>query len=181
LRKIRQINEPAHEDTWFGSTLTYGELVLRRPEDETHELLGEGTFQGCLEAMQLNAWEIDRYTERLPGPQCGHEGKPIYRLKSTTKFRNWWYDYHISEVDKQSFSLYRTVYFKDGEKVKTVVVDWQSLNQPDPRIVYPRYIYAVTYPDGKDSMVYVPRSTISLNVDIPDSFWSEKTLKNYGR
>jgi len=181
LRKIRQINEPSYEDVWFGTNLTYEELVLRRPEDETHELLGEGTFEDCLGAMKLEEWEIDRYTKELPVPQCDHKGKPVYRLKSTTKFKNWWYDYHLTEIDKKTFAPYRTVYFKDGEKVKTVVVDWQSLDQPDPRVTYPRYVYAVTHTDGKDSMIHVPRSTITLNVDLPDSFWSEKTLQDYGR
>ncbi len=181
LRKIRRINEPAHEGVWFGTNLTYGELVLRQPEHETHELLDEAVFDACLDVMELNEWEKNRYTKRLPGQQCGHKGKPVYRLKSTTKFKNWWYDYHISDIDKQSFSLYRTVYLKDGEKIKTVSVDWQSLDQPDPRIVYPRYIYAVMHDSGKDSMVYVPRSTIQLNVDYPDSFWSEETLKRQGR
>jgi hypothetical protein len=108
-------------------------------------------------------------------------GKPIYRLKSTTKFVNWWYDYHISDIDKQTFALYRTVYYKDGEVVKTVYIDWQSLGQPDPRIAYPRYIYAITHADGKDSLVYVPRNTIALNLDLPDTFWSEETLQNYQR
>ena len=181
LRKIRRINEPAHEDVWFGTNLTYGELVLRRPEHEVHELLGEGVFDACLDVMELNAWEKNRYTRGLPPKQCGHQGKPVYHLKSTTKFRNWWYDYHISDIDKQSFSLYRTVYFKDGKKIKTVSVDWQSLDQPDPRITYPRYIYAVLHDSGKDSMVFVPRSTIQLNVDLPDSFWSEETLKRQAR
>ncbi|TNF95903.1 MAG: outer membrane lipoprotein-sorting protein [Gammaproteobacteria bacterium] len=184
LRKIRRMNEPAHEDNWIGTNLTYGELVLRRPEHEIHELLGEATFEDCLIAMKLEKWEINRYTKSLPGPQCGHKGKTVYRLKSTTKFKKWWYDYRISEIDKETFSVYRTVYFKKGKKIKTVVIDWQSLDQPDPRIKYPRYIYALTETqdqNGMDSMVYVPRSTISLNVDIPDSFWSEKTLKKQGR
>jgi hypothetical protein len=181
LRKIRRINEPAHEDVWFGTNLTYGELVLRRPEDEHHELLGEGMMKQCLEVMRLAPNEMTRYTRSLPGPQCGHMGKPIYRLKSTTKFVNWWYDYHISDIDKQTFALYRTVYYKDGEVVKTVYIDWQSLGQPDPRIAYPRYIYAITHADGKDSLVYVPRNTIALNVDLPDAFWSEETLQNYQR
>jgi hypothetical protein len=179
LRKIRQINEPAHEDTWFGTNLTYGELVLRRPEHEIHELLGEGTFEGCLGAMELTPQERTRYTHKLPGAQCGHAGKPTYRIKSTTKFKNWWYDHHISDIDKTSFAVYRTVYFKGPEKIKTVEVDWQPLDQPDPRVTYPRYIYALSHPDGKESMVYVPRSTITLNVDLPDSFWSETTLKSY--
>ncbi|MCU7811170.1 MAG: outer membrane lipoprotein-sorting protein [Candidatus Thiodiazotropha sp. (ex Notomyrtea botanica)] len=181
LRKIRRINEPAHEDVWFGTNLTYGELVLRRPDDERHELLGEGAMEDCLAVMTLQPYEISRYTRDLPSSQCGHKGKPVYRLKSTTKFHNWWYDYHVSDIDKETYALYRTVYYKGGEKVKTVYIDWQSLEQPDPRITYPRYIYAITHADGKDSLVYVPRNTISLNVDLPDTFWSEETLQNYNR
>jgi hypothetical protein len=127
----------------------------------------------------LETWEKNRYTRNLPGPQCAHIGKPIYRLKSTTKFKNWWYDYHISEIDRKTFALYRTVYYKDGVKVKSVSIDWQSLDQPDPRIAYPRYIYAISHDDGKDSMVYVPRGTITLNVELADNFWSEDTLEHY--
>jgi hypothetical protein len=181
LRKIRRINEPDPADVWFGTNLTYGELVLRTPEDETHELLQAGVMQECLEVMQLKPWEMTRYTKNLPAPQCAHKGRQVYRLKSTTKFRNWWYDYHISDIDKETFALYRTVYYKGAEKVKTVYIDWQSLQQPDPRISYPRYIYAITHADGKDSLVYVPRETISLNLDLPDTFWSEETLQNYRR
>lgn len=181
LRKARRMNEPAHEDTWVGSNLTYGELVLRRPEHEVHEIVSQTVFEECLLAMELNTWEVNRYTKKLPGPQCGHKGKSVYVLKSATKFNNWWYDYHISEIDSKTFALYRTVYYKDGEKIKTVVIDWQSLDQPDPRINYPRYIYAVTHSNGIDSMIYVPRSTIHLNQSLPDSFWSERTLKKYGK
>jgi hypothetical protein len=179
LRKIRRINEPSHEDVWFGANLTYGELVLRRPDDEVHELLGEAQVEACLSAMQLQPWEKSRYTRHLPGPQCAHIGKPVYLLKSTTKFKNWWYDYHLSEIDKRTFALYKTIYYKNGEMIKSVYIDWQSLDQPDPRIAYPRYIYAISHHDGKDSMVYVPRSTILLNVDLADEFWSEKTLQTY--
>ncbi|MCK4710942.1 MAG: outer membrane lipoprotein-sorting protein [Gammaproteobacteria bacterium] len=181
LRKTRRMNEPAHEDTWIGTNLTYGELVLRQPQHEDHEIMGEAVFEDCLLAMELNPWEVNRYTKKLPGPQCEHKGKSVYLLKSTTKFKEWWYDYHISEVDKETFALYRTVYYKDGEKLKTVVIDWQSLNLPDPRVSYPRYIYAVTHTTGIDSMIFVPRSTISINESLSDSFWSERTLKKNGR
>jgi len=181
LRKSRRISEPAHEDTWIGTNLTYGELVLRRPEHEVHERLDDGILQDCLPAMELNSWEVSRYTESLPGPQCQHKGKPVYRVRSSTKFQNWWYDYHISEIDKKTFSIYRTVYYKDGEKIKTVAIDWQSLEQDDPRIAYPRYIYALTHTDGTDSMIYVPRSTVKLNQSLPDSFWSESTLRKFGK
>jgi hypothetical protein len=181
LRKARRISEPAHEDTWIGTNLTYGEVVLRRPEHEVHERLDDGVLQGCLEAMQLNKWEITRHTRLLPGAQCDHQGKPVYRVRSTTKFDNWWYDYHISEIDRETFALYRTVYYKDDQKIKTVAVDWQSLDQEDPRVGYPRYIYAISHDNGIDSMIYVPRGTVRLNQELPDSFWSERTLKKYGK
>jgi hypothetical protein len=180
LRKIRRLNEPAHEDYWVGSNFTYGELVLRKPEHEDHELLGEDTFPDCLLVMELDESEMTRHTKDLPEAQCEHKGKPVYRVKSTTKFKDWWYDYHISEIDKRTFAMYRTTYFKNDKKIKTITVDWQSLNMPDPRINYPRYIYAVTHDTGVDSMVYVPRSTVKLNVDIPDDFWSEETLVKGG-
>ena len=179
LRKARHINEPSYEDVWFGTNLTYAELVLRKPEDETHELLGEATLDDCLDSMAFQPWEKNRYTQMLPGEQCGHRGTPVWRLKSTTRFVNWWYDYHVTEIDKQTFWPYRSVYFKNGKKVKTVVVDWQSLEQPDPKLGYPRYIYAISHDNGLDSMIYVPRKTISLNVDLPDDFWSIDTMRNY--
>ncbi|MEN8179809.1 MAG: outer membrane lipoprotein-sorting protein [Pseudomonadota bacterium] len=181
LRKIRRILEPDPQDFWFGTTLTYGELILRKPEDETHQLLGEELLEDCLAVMELDPSELSRRTKGLPGPQCEHRGKPVYRLKSSTKLKNWWYDYHISEIDKQSFSLYRTVYFKDEKKIKTVTVDWQSMEHEDPRITYPRYIYGVLHESGRESMVYIPRNTIQQNVDLPDKFWSERTLKKKGR
>ena len=179
LRKERHVNEPQYEDVWFGTNLTYGELVLRKPEDETHELLGEATLEDCLGTMVFEPWEKNRYTEALPGEQCGHRGRAVLLLKSTTKFVNWWYDYHITEIDKETFWPYRTVYFKNGKKIKTVEVDWQSLGQADPKLAYPRYIYSVSLDDGRDSMVYVPRKTISLNTDIADGFWSIDTIRDY--
>lgn len=181
LRKTRRISEPAHEDTWIGTNLTYGELVLRRPEHEIHERLDDGIFNDCLLAMELESWESNRYTSQLPEPQCGHKGKPVYRVRSSTRFSNWWYDYHVSDIDKKTFALYRTVYYKDGEKIKTVDIDWQSLGREDPRIMYPRYIYAITHSSGIDSMIYVPRSTVKLDQNLPDSFWSERTLRKYGK
>jgi hypothetical protein len=181
LRKIRRLNEPSHEDYWVGSNFTYGELVLRRPEHEAHELLGEAVFEDCLLTMELERAEMTRRTRDLPNSQCDHRGKPVFRLKSTTRFKNWWYDYRISDIDKRTFSMYRTVYFKDGKKIKTIAIDWQSLNMPDPRINYPRYIYALSHDTGTDSLVYVPRSTIQLNTNLPDSFWSEETLKKQGK
>lgn len=182
LRKARRFAQPAHEDTWAGTNLTYGELMLRRPEHETHERLEDGVLQNCLPAMQLSPAERNRYTQQLPGPQCVHQGKPVYRLKSASRFSNWWYDYHISEIDKLTFAPYRTEHYKNDKLIKSIAMDWQSLEQADPRISYPRYIYALSHDDGRDTMIHVPRSTVRIDRDdLDDRFWSEQTLRKYGR
>lgn len=179
LRKARNVNEPSHEDVWFGTNLTYGELVLRQPDDETHEYLGEAVFEDCLGSMVFQSWERNRHTELLPPEQCSVRGKAVLRLKSTTKFPNWWYDYHITEIDRETYWPYRTVYFKGDRKIKTIEVDWQSLQLADATLAYPRYIYALSLDDGRDSMVYVPRETIGTNVDLADDYWSIATIRDY--
>ena len=48
LRKIRRFAQPAHDDAWGGSDFTFGDVALRKPFHETHELLGKETFNDCL-------------------------------------------------------------------------------------------------------------------------------------
>jgi len=181
LHKIRQITEPAHDDNWIGSNLTYGELILREPKHEIHQIEGKKIMDDCLQSMKLSPKENNRFTHGLPGQQCAHKGKEVFILKSTTKFKSWWYDYRITEIDSKTFAPYRTVYFKNDKKIKTVDIDWQPLGLEDPRILYPRYIYAITHATGVDSLVYIPKITISINEDRLNSFWSINTLKQHGR
>ncbi len=45
LRKIRRFAQPAHDDAWGGTDFTFGDVVLRKPHNETHELLGKATLK----------------------------------------------------------------------------------------------------------------------------------------
>ena len=181
LRKVRRMSVPNHADKWMGTNMTYGDVYLRKPEHEVHELLGMKTFADCLGSMMLKDSEKTKTTKDLPESSCRPKGKEVYQLKSTTKFKDWWYDYHLTDIDTQTFAAYRTVYFKGGKQIKTIEVDWVSLNQIDPRKLVPSYIYAKSIESGQESMLIIPFETIKLNTNLPARYWSEKTLRKIKR
>jgi len=181
MRKVRRMVAPNHADKWMGTNMTYGDVYLRKPEHEIHELLEITTFSDCLGSMKLSQGEKTKRTKNLPEGSCTPKGREVYRLKSTTKFKDWWYDYHISDIDTQTFAPYRTAYFKDNKQVKFIEVNWKSLDKPDPRMVVPTYIYAKSMDNGQESMLIIPFEIIELNTDLPAGFWSERTLRKIKR
>jgi hypothetical protein len=183
LRKIRRFAEPAQDDAWGGTDFTFGDVVLRKPENETHELLGEETFSGCLGSITLADDEKNRYTQELPQAACDADGRPVYKVKSTTKFENWWYDHRISYVDKESFADYRTDYFKDGEKVKVIDRDWKAVaDATDPRQVYWGYWYGKTFATGHETWAVIPPEVVEYNnSEREPNLWSERTLRKIRR
>ena len=182
LKKIRHFSEPQHEDSWGGSDFTFGDIYLRKPKHENHELLGSEKFGDCLGAMKLSEKEKNnRYLKQLNGPQCDHRGKPVYQLKSSTKYENWWYDHRVSYVDKETYADYRTEYFKDGKKIKVIDRDWVSMGLTDPRGVYWRYWYGKNLTNGHETMISFPEEVISWNLDRAEDFWSDDVLKGLRR
>ncbi|MDJ0834847.1 MAG: outer membrane lipoprotein-sorting protein [Gammaproteobacteria bacterium] len=185
LRKIRRFAQPAHEDSWGGSVFTFGDVTLRKPEHETHELLGKKKMRSCLGAIAELEDRGFRYVQKLPEKSCRNIGKEVYGLKSTTKFPNWWYDYRISLVDTKTFADYRTVYYKDGEMIKIIDRDWgvmeDKLASSDPRALFWRYWYGVDLKTGKESWAVIPERIIEFNRDVGNRFWSERTLRRIKR
>jgi hypothetical protein len=179
LRKIRRFAQPAHDDAWGGSDFTFGDVTLRKPMHETHELLGTETFDACLGAMP----DVDsRYLEEIPQASCDHKGKEVYKLKSTTKFENWWYDDRISYVDTETFADYRTEYFKDGVLVKVIDRDWASMGMEDPRAQSWKYWYGKTLKTGHETWAVIPQEVVVVDSDERDEdFWTERTLRRIRR
>ena len=66
LRKIRRFAQPAHDDAWGGSDFTFGDVALRKPFHETHELLGKETFNDCLGYMAIGAGRAVPLHQNLP-------------------------------------------------------------------------------------------------------------------
>jgi hypothetical protein len=183
LRKIRRFAEPAHDDAWGGSDFTFGDVTLRKPIHETHELLGKETFNDCLGYMAIGDDEQTRYTTDLPkSGSCSPKGKEVYKVKSTTKFENWWYDHRISYIDAKSFADYRSEYFKNGEMVKVIDRDWVPLGtSDDPRAVGWGYWYGKTLATGNQTWAVIPAGVSQVDQDYDDDWWSEKTLRKIKR
>jgi len=181
LRKVRRFSAPQADDFWNSSNLTYGEMFLRKSSDETHELLSTSTFSSCLNTLTLPEDEQSKYTQNLPQAQCAHKGKLVYKLKSSTQLSNWWYDYHISFIDTSSFGTYRSQYYKNNELIKTVDMDWQSLKQEDPRMVYPAYLYSKSDINQSESLFILPRETVYWDLNLKNKFWSESSLRRIKR
>ena len=182
LRKIRRFAQPAHDDAWGGTDFTFGDVILRKPVHETHELLGKETFNECLMAMEVPKEQRTRYMKNLPEPSCAPKGSEVYKLKSTTKFKNWWYDYRISYVDTKTFADYRTEYFKDGNMKKIIDRDWKTLGEDDPRELSWGYWYGKTLGTGHETWAVIPEEVVKYNhQDKPSKFWTESTLRKIKR
>jgi len=171
LRKIRRFAQPAQDDAWGGTDFTFGDVTLRKPNNETHENLGKDTFKGCLGAIE---GVKNKYLKTPPKAACDHDGKEVYKLKSTTKFENWWYDYRISYVDTKTFADYRTEFFKDGQQIKVIDRDWQSLNLSDPRAQSWNYWYGKTLATGHETWAVIPQEVVKYNHDWKESMWQKK-------
>jgi hypothetical protein len=183
LRKIRRFAEPAHDDAWGGTDFTFGDVTLRKPSNETHELLGTETFKGCLGSVTLADDEKNRYTRDLPEASCAADGHEVYKVKSTTKFENWWYDYRISYVDTKSFADYRTDYFKDGKHIKVIDRDWRPVEgATDPRQVVWGYWYGKTDATGHETWAVIPPEVVTYNDKTKEpGLWTERTLRKIRR
>jgi hypothetical protein len=184
LRKIRRFAQPQQDEAWGGSVFTFGDVTLRKPEDETHELIGKKIFHTCLGTIENLEGKHYRFVGELPTRSCRHTGKEVYGLKSTTKFENWWYDYRISYVDTSSYADYRTLYYKDGKLIKVVDRDWGLVNSDkrgDPRALFWKYWYGLDLRTGQESWAIVPQKVVEYNTDRHSSYWTEKTLRKIKR
>jgi len=121
-----------------------------------------------------------KYTKKLHPAKC-FENQEVYKLKSTTKFNSWWYDYRVSYIDTETFADYRTEYFKGDKMVKVIDRDWGSFGTDDKRNQYWRYWYGKTLDTGHETWAVIPDEVSFSNSDLKRSFWSEATLRKIKR
>ena len=177
IRKVRRFAEPARDDSWGGSDFTFGDVTLRKPKHESHELQGTTTMSGCLGVME-NV-KRNKWTQKADiKADCSVDGKEVYKLKSTAKDANWWYDYRVSYIDTKTFADYRTEYFKGGNHIKTIDRSWVSAGLDDPRASYWGYWYGTTFATGHETMAYIPSNVTVVNHKFKKkNLWSTKTLR----
>ncbi len=179
-RRLRRFAEPAQEDAWSGSDFTFGDVYLRKPSHETHELQGQETYANCLGVMEIKSNERNEFMQNLPLASCLPKGRPVYKIKSTAKFEHWWYDYRISYVDTETFADYRTDYFKDGNHIKFIERDWHTApgyQGKDPRALSWGYWYGKDLANGHESWAVIPKNVVTFDdPNLEESLWTEKTL-----
>ena len=177
IRKVRRFAEPARDDAWGGSDFTFGDVTLRKPKHDNHELLGKTKFSGCLGVMK--DVKRNKYTQKANiVADCSTDGKEVYKLKSTANTANWWYDHRVSLIDAKTFADYRTEYFKGGKHIKTIDRSWASANLDDPRASYWGYWYGKTNTTGHETMAFIPSTITKVNHKYKNkNLWSNKTLR----
>jgi len=177
LRKIRRFAQPAHDDSWGGTGFTFGDVTLRKPMHETHELLGTETFGKTLHVLNVPKNQRTRTTKKLPDSTDEFKNREVFKIKSTTKFSSWWYDYRISYVDTKTYGDYLVEYYKDGKLVKTLEKNWATIEgQKDPRALRWYIWYSKTMESGFESMAYMPKKVTKYNTKLKPSLWSKRTL-----
>jgi hypothetical protein len=178
LRKIRRFAQPAHDDAWGGTDFTFGDVTLRKPMHEKHELLGTETFGKTVHVLVIPEDEQTSTTKNLPAGTDEYKGATVYKVKSTTKFPGWWYDYRITYVDNKNFSDYLTEYYKNGKLVKTLEKNWKPIEgQTDPRALRWFTWYAKTMETNHETMAYIPKEVTKFNTSLKSDLWSQKTLE----
>ncbi len=173
LRKIRRHAEPDPADVWGGSVFTYGDIYLRKPEDERHQLLGTVPFADCLGMIE----EISG----TPAPACDMRGRPVFHLRSFSRQDNGWYDYRDQYIDMDSYADYRAEYYKGGKLIKVIDKDWHSMGLADPRAQYWRYWYGRDLRSGSEGLAWVNEGQVRWNQKVNKGLWSLATLRRLSR
>ena len=157
--------------------LTFGDVTLRKPKHDNHELLGKTKFSGCLGVMK--DVKRNKYTQNAKiEADCSVDGKEVYKLKSTANDANWWYDHRVSYIDTTTFVDYRSEYFKGGNKVKVIDRSWVSAGLADKRSNYWGYWYGTTLGTGHETMAFIPSNVTKVNHKYKKkNLWSTRTLK----
>ncbi|MEA1879040.1 MAG: outer membrane lipoprotein-sorting protein [Campylobacterota bacterium] len=191
LRKVRRFAQPAHDEAWGGTDFTFGDVTLRKPKHEKHKLMGTQKFGMKVKSLVIPKAEQTRLTKNLPAGTNKFAGREVYKVKSTTKFSGWWYDYRITYVDTKTFADYHTEYYKGGKKIKILDKNWpKASGSSDPRALRWYTWYGKDFRNGHESLAYIPKK-VTLNNQTnfkvgkkkysTSNLWQESTLRKIKR
>jgi hypothetical protein len=191
LRKVRRFAQPAHDDAWGGTDFTFGDVTLRKPMHEKHELLGTQKLGMDVKSMTIPDGEKTSLTKNLPAGTNEYAGREVYKVKSTTKFSGWWYDYRITYIDTKTFADYHTEYYKNGKEIKFLDKNWKKMEgSSDPRALRWYTWYGKDLRTNHESLAYIPKKVTKHDQDTfklgrkkytADILWQESTLKKIKR
>lgn len=185
LRKVRRFSEPDQDDIWGGSHLTYGDLYLRRVEDESHRRVEGGSFPDCLDdAADMGHWANSRLKTELQ-PWCGLVQRELVWIESRPRQQSEHYDRRLRLLDAKTGAEYQSEYFLKGRRVKRLQKNWFAVDSERPdALVYGFWSVKVFDEAGAvraESLAWVPRDAYEWNRRVSPKLWSEKTLRRIKR
>ncbi len=186
LRKVRRFSEPDQDDIWGGSHLTYGDLYLRRPEDETHRLVDAGELPECLEDAAAIGRRWANATLKIElEPWCGLAGRRLLRVESRPLQPSPHYDRRLRLIDADSGAEYESDYFIGERRVKRLQKNWQPASPGEQEgLIYTTWSVLLFDEAGAvtaESLAWVPLEAYEWNRKVKPSLWSEKTLRKIKR
>ena len=191
LRKVRRFAQPAHDESWGGTDFTFGDVTLRKPKHEKHTLMGTQKFGMKVKSLVIPKGEQTNSTKNLPAGTNAFANRQVYKVKSTTKFSGWWYDYRITYVDTKTFADYHTEYYKGGKKIKILDKNWpKASGSSDPRALRWFTWYGKDLRNGHESLAYIPKKVTTKNKSSykvgkkkydGSALWQESTLRKIKR
>jgi len=186
LRKVRRFTEPALNDVWAGTQLTYGDIYMRRPSHETHHWqTHEPRPLGCLtDIIKLSPRISERVEHGLSAQGwCAAADRPVVILRSQPQYAGAEYDYRLRTLDAESYAEYRVEFIQNNRVIKRFEKAWY---EPDPQ--HPRqwlwkfWSVWVKSPDGlHESLAWVPEQSVQINPTLKPSLWSDRALRKIKR
>jgi hypothetical protein len=180
LRKVRRFARPTDDGGLAEADIAFlEEAKLRHFEDEIYELLG--TKEQTFRLGFLPVGEKNRYASRIPKVSVTMT-KKVHIVKSSTVFSDHWYDYHISYIDPVSFINYKSIYYKNDQKIKVVDRHWKKVETlDDQRAFFWNYWFSHDLQTDAMSMTYIPHNKVKVNQKMKPSFWSIRRLQKIKR
>jgi hypothetical protein len=87
-----------------------------------------------------------------------------------------WYDKRVSFVYKKRLLEYKTIYFKDGQKIAEIYRDFIKIEDN----YISNYRYSKNYLEDSERVIYIPKRSIVLG-KYKKSFWNESSLTKIKR
>ena len=123
-----------------------------------------------VKAQNNHSFFIDQDWEKAR--DLAKESNKILIVDFYTEWCGW-----CKVMDKNTFSDYTTLFYKDGEIVKLIDRDWQVMGMPDVRAQFWKYWYAYDFTDDSESLILFSPQGVQFESQMKaEKFWSELTI-----
>ena len=159
LRKVRRMSQSEEADPFLGSEFTTEDISTRRWESETYTMVSEKKFKGYTDHSNRKVYQ---------------KNTDCYVIEAKPKRKGWYYSRRIIWINKQSAAfVFADIYDSEGRKWKTAFKN---------HVVWENSCIPHTLWEGENQFTHhkttigFKENHIEFNTDLPETFFSQKTL-----